>query len=233
MSNDKLAEALREPAEKFAQALEKDADRMGGEWKTVLIAAARCIRSLLQAHAAEAAQPKPDDFDPRDSFTVHTDTTTLQRNAAEAAQAQSGDMMTFVHRVLEHFPIDANGYFLPLSANRLAFAIEKSHAAAPRQAADPVAWLIEYDRNPATAIATTSIAVVDGLRGNRNRITPLYTHPQSAQDAKDAARYRFAQTHDGFAVCRWDEAAGPERDGEYIPIDDEDVDAAMAKESGQ
>jgi hypothetical protein len=56
---------------------------------------------------------------------------------------------------------------------------------------------------------------------------------QPAQEAKDAARYRFAQASDGFAVCRWDDRAGPEGDGEYIPIDDEDVDAAMAKESGR
>lgn len=98
MSNDKLAEALRDLlfcAKESHDEYDKDDDGGVRHWRSNMFEKAITnAQEALQAHAAEAAQTKIGDFDARDSFTVHTDTTTLQRNAAEVAQAQpSGDSL--------------------------------------------------------------------------------------------------------------------------------------------
>lgn len=135
------------------------------------------VKAILQAHAAEAAQ----------------------------AQAQSGDMVTFVHHVLEHFPLDAEGFFLPLSANRLAFAIEKSHAAAPQQAAEPIGTTCgivdvvrQFDESVYRLQTVIMMAGVEQLPPG----TKLYIHPDPADHKTD--QKCIASPCIGTGVCAFE-----------------------------
>ncbi len=231
MSNEKLAEALRESFEKwFATQETYMANRLtrlpNGDYQWT---ETQFAWLAWQAHAAEAAQ--------------------AQAQGLPFTQKQFTDALTTSGSVRREAVDDSVNWDGGLTFDNIGSAyraLEMLVAAAPQQAAEPVGMLSIEDDDSIPQGKTAVFHYADACLRLPVGYHEIYTHPQPAQDAKDeatierVARAIYAHVFTmsiprmGVRTATFEEVWATPSERERLTAQARAaIDAAMAKESGQ